>query len=211
MMTTGGISLIILLMVLGIWQTGNRLVKGIEGILLSPPSPPEVDVSTLIIHQIRGVSELTTTVFVTEAVIPASQDWKIGELTLAKTKLLYIAHGEVRAGVDLSQLSAQNILVEGKTIKLQLPPPQILDSKIDVNQSQVYDYDRGFLNLGPDVAPQLQTLAQQKALEKLVNAACRQNILTEANNRAEITLNQLLTTAGYHRIEITTTLPEKCQ
>jgi hypothetical protein len=57
-----------------------------------------------------------------------------------------------------------------------------------VRQSQVYDYDRGFLSLGPDVAPQLQTLAQQETLKNIVTQACRQGFLEEANQKAETTI-----------------------
>jgi hypothetical protein len=58
------------------------------------------------------------------------------------------------------------VQVTNNTIQLRLPPPRILDSKIDVNRSSVYDYNRGFLGLGPDVGPQLQTLAQRETLKK---------------------------------------------
>jgi len=93
---------------------------------------------------------------------------------------------------------------------VQLPPPQILDSKIDVNRSRVYDYDRGFLNLGPDVAPQLQTLAQRETLQKIVTNACDSGILNEASDRAQSVLTQLLSTAGFRQIEITPSLATKC-
>ncbi|MFN9672445.1 MAG: DUF4230 domain-containing protein [Microcystis sp.] len=60
----------------------------------------------------------------------------------------------------------------------------------------VYDYDRGFLGLGPDVAPQLQTLAQQETLEKILATACQKGILQEANQKAVLALTQLLLNSG---------------
>ena len=211
LVTGGGITLTVLLSAIGIWQTGNRFFAGISSLFNAPPSTPQVSVPTLVINQVRGASELTTAVFTMEAVVPTSQERKLGEVAIATTKLLYIAQGEVKAGIDLSDLSIKDVEVEDNTIQIQLPPPQILDSKIDVERSRVYDYDRGFLNLGPDVAPQLQTLAQRQTLQKIINTACTKGILEEANERAELAVTKLLTTAGYQKVEVETQpSPQAC-
>ncbi|MGK7931418.1 MAG: DUF4230 domain-containing protein [Microcystaceae cyanobacterium] len=211
LVTTGSVTLIISLIIFTVWQTGNRIFNGIEGFFTAPQPQPNVQIPTLIVQQIRGVSELTTAAFAMEAVVPTSQERKLGNLTLGETKLLYIAYGEVKAGIDLSQLSENHILIDHNKVKVTLPSPQILDTKIDVNRSHVYDYDRGFLNLGPDTAPQLQTLAQQKTLSKILTTACQQGILQEANQRAETAVTQLLSTAGYQSIEVETTASTRDQ
>jgi hypothetical protein len=123
--------------------------------------------------------------------------------------LLYIARGEIKAGVDLNELTNADIKVNNNSIEISLPPAKILDSKIDVNRSRVYDYDRGFLNLGPDVAPQLQTLAQRKTLVEIVNTACNEGILEEANIKAKQTISQLLVNTGY-QVQVETRSPESC-
>jgi hypothetical protein len=82
-----------------------------------------------------------------------------------------------------------------------------LDSKIDVNKSSVYDYNRGFLGLGPDVAPQLQTIAQRETLKKIQKAACDQGILKQANDRAELVVEKLLSTAGHKQVLVKTQAP----
>lgn len=73
----------------------------------------------------------------------------------------------------------------------------------------MYHYDRGFLNLGPDNAPQLQTLAQQYTLQKITAAACQQDILSQANQKAVTLVAQLLKNSGYNQVEIKTT-PSSC-
>ncbi|MDY6784060.1 MAG: DUF4230 domain-containing protein [Cyanobacteriota bacterium] len=206
--TTGTLALIILLNLLGLWQAGSRLAAGVYTFFNAEPPQPQVEPSTLIVHQVRNASELTTAVFAMEAVVPAHQNRTFGKLVVAKTSLLYTAYGEVRAGVDLSQFTSESVRVEDDTVYLQLPAPKILDSKIDVERSQVYDYDRGFLGLGPDAAPQLQTLAQRETLEKIVRNACSQGVLENANERAEFAVSQLLATAGYNNVEVQTTPPD---
>ncbi|MEC4803635.1 MAG: DUF4230 domain-containing protein [Jaaginema sp. PMC 1079.18] len=203
----GGITILILLMLLGLWRTGGRLFQEIQGFFDPNASQPEINVRTPTLQQVRNASELTTAIFAMEAVVPAQQDRKLGNITVGQTKLLYIAYGEVRAGVDLSQLEPQDVKTTDNRITIQLPPPQILDSKIDVNRSEVYDYDRGFLDLGPDVAPQLQTLAQRQTLSEIVTTACQQGILTQANERAELIVTNLFANAGYDSVTAIPTSP----
>ncbi len=203
LMTTGGIVLMALLFGVGILRSGTRFLEGLNAIF-NAPSKPEVDVRSLVVSQVRNASELTTAVFTMEAVVPTRQDRKLAGYKVGTTTLLYIAYGEVRAGVDLKDLKADDVKIVNDTIQLQLPPPRILDSKIDVNRSTVYDYDRGFLGLGPDVAPQLQTLAQQETLKRIVAAACRENLLEQANDRAQLVVEKLLNTAGYKTIAVKT-------
>lgn len=115
------------------------------------------------------------------------------------------------AGVDLGALAAEDVNVSSDTVRIQIPPPRILDSKIDVNRSQVYDYNRGFLNLGPDVVPELQTLAEREALQKVVAAACANGLLEEANDRARLVVTQTLSKAGTKvAVETQPPLPGTC-
>ena len=205
--------MVMLLFFVGIWQTSDRILNIVEKVVYPQPVTPEIDIPTLVVQQIQGVEELTTTVYTMEATVPTSAERKLGDFVIATTKLLYIGHGEVRAGIDLSQITTEDIKVNNDKIAINLPPPQILDSKIDVNNSYVYDYDRGFLNLGPDVAPDLQTLAQQQTLVKIVNSACRDGALNTANEKAKEVIINLLANTGFNQIEInTTSLPAKdCQ
>lgn len=193
-----------LLLGLGVWRGGDRFLEGLRLMVMPPQPEPEVDVRSVIVQQLRGASELTTAVFAMEAVVPARSDRTVAGYVIGSTNLLYIAYGEVRAGVDLSQVSASNIRLEEGSVEVTLPPPQILDSKLDLERSDVYDYDRGFLGLGPDTAPDLQELAQRQALEKIEQAACTEGLLQEAQQRAEVTVSQLLSTAGFETVQVTT-------
>ncbi len=206
-MLTGGTIAATLLIGFNHHQLSDRLFAAVSG-LLNPPQPqPKVDVQSLVLQKIRDASELTTAEFTMQAVVPTEQDATFSGLTIGTTKLLYIAQGEVQAGVDLSQLTPDQVQVTGDRIVIKLPPARILNSKIDVNKSQVYDYNRGFLGLGPDAGPQLQALAQQEALKKIVTAACEQGVLQRASDRAKLVVTQLLTTAGYKTVTVDTQPP----
>lgn len=211
LMTSGSLTLIILFGVLGIGKMANNMIKGITQIFDHEITSPQINNSYLIVKQVQTLSELTTTKFIMDAIVPISSSRKLGNLVIGETNLLYVARGEVKAGLDLSKISETDVVVAGDTLKITLPAPEILDEKIDVNQSQVYDYDRGFLNLGPDVAPELQTQAQRQTLAKIIETACQQKILDQANEKAVILINGLMQTAGYEKIEVKTTESQNCQ
>lgn len=211
--TTSAIALVLLLILIGIWQTGNNLFSGIEALFTTPQPAPQVQIPTFVVDQVRGASELTTAIFAMEAVVPAEQERILGNVVIGTTKILYVAYGEVRAGVDLRAIGVKDITVTAEAVEIRLPPPRILDSKIDVEKSHVYDYDRGFLGLGPDVAPQLQMLAERKTLQKILTTACTQGVLERANERAVLVVKELFLSAGYQQVEVKTTPPasQACQ
>lgn len=208
----GGVFLVGAFTLMGVWRSGSNFLDSVGNWFSAPQPSPEVDVRSVMINKIRGASELATAVFSMEAVVPTKRDRTLGNLTVGTTTLLYIAYGEVRAGVDLSQLQPNDIKIRNESIEVTLPPPQILDAKIDVTRSSVYDYDRGFLGLGPDSAPELQTLAGQAALNKILEVACRQNILSQANDRAKLAVGQLLSSVAEKPLTLQTQAvdPSRC-
>jgi hypothetical protein len=163
------------------------------------PKPSVVDPGSLIVRQVRDVSELTTAMFEMETVVPVSEKGTVG----IASKLLYIAHGNVRVGVDLSEFQADDVQVEGDKISVTLSALKVLDSKLDLEHSKVYSYDRGFLGWGPDVV-NLQGQAQREAIKKVEEAACQTWLIKTASDRVEKTvehlLSQVLKDRGYQEI-----------
>ncbi|MBE9014416.1 DUF4230 domain-containing protein, partial [Pseudanabaenaceae cyanobacterium LEGE 13415] len=137
LMLTGSGLLLGAVLVVGFLRSGDQFFDQLRALLDTKPPEPKIETRSVVIQQIRQASELTTAVFTMEAVVPAQQDAAIAGLVVGTTKLLYIAHGEVRAGVDLSALTPENVQVTDGTVRLRLPAPKILDQKIDVTRSSV--------------------------------------------------------------------------
>lgn len=199
-MLAGSGLLLIAVLATGFARSGDQFFNQLKSLVSAKPPEPKVETRSIVIQQIRQASELTTAVFTMEAVVPTQQDAAIAGMVIGTTKLLYIARGEVRAGVDLNELSPKNVQITGDTVRLQLPAPKILDKKLDVTRSSVYDYNRGPLGLGPDVAPNLQKLAQEEALKKIQLAACADGILDKANDRAKLAVSQLIRISGIKQV-----------
>lgn len=206
-----GFTLAILLGLFGIWKTTDSLIQGVSNLFRHQVTSPSVTNPHVIVKQVQMVSELTTSVFVMDSIVPTSSSRKIGNWVVGETNLLYVARGEVKAGLDLSAITVDDVVIDKDTITITLPPVKILDEKIDVNQSQVYDYDRGFLNLGPDVAPELQKKAQQETLIKIRNTACQQKILDQANQKAVILITELMKNSGFTTVEVKTNPSDDCK
>lgn len=209
---TGGVVLVSTVALFSVWRSGSNFLDDFFARFSQPQPAPQIDMQPVLVQQLRNASELTTAIFAMQTVVPASRDRTFGGYTIGRTTLLYIAYGEVRAGVDLSALKPEDVQVNGDTISVRLPPPEILDSKIDVTRSKIYDYDRGFMGLGPDAAPELQEFAEEETLAQIVSTACTQGVLQNANERARLTISQLLTTAGYaaSTVETQSPQPETC-
>jgi len=196
-----------ILFLVSFWQFNQRW----SGELLrkfSLQTTRKIDKTTLIIEELQKISQLNTVVFATESLIPTKAERKLGDFVVGTTELVYIAYGEVRAGINLQHLQPDHLHYTQRGLEIILPPPEILDSKIDIRRSQVYHYDRGFLALGPDVAPDLQTEAQDQALDRMVISACQRGILQQANLETERLVTQLLQSAGFNNFVVKTQKPD---
>lgn len=189
--------IVVVSLIVGLWLA-------YQIIQITSTSKDPVDPGSLIVRQVRDVSELTTAMFEMDAVVPVSETGPIiVNIPLTKSKLLYIAHGNVRVGVDLSEFQADDVQVERDKITVTLPALKVLDSKLDLDHSKVYSYDRGILGWGPDVV-NLQGQAQREAVKKVEEAACQDWLIKTASDRVEKTvehlLSQVLKDRGYREI-----------
>ncbi len=178
---------------------GQRLARTVSE-PFTRPQPTAVLLSpTVIIERLRDASELTTAIATIETVVDASQDRTLGPFTIGRKKLLYVAHGDVRAGVDLAALTPADVTVQGGTVTVRLPPPRILDKKVDVSRSRVFDVDTELL---APAAPDLQSQAERYALDRILLAACEGGVLAQANQRAEVVVRALLASAGPNEVRV---------
>ncbi|MBD2070288.1 DUF4230 domain-containing protein [Leptolyngbya sp. FACHB-671] len=158
----------------------------------------------LVVKQIQSVSELTTAIVTTETIVPINDN---GGFLWTESKLLYVANGQVRLGIDLSDLKADDVVVEGDTVTVTLPAPQVLLSHLNVERSYVYSFDKGFLGWGPE-SIKLQADAERKATDRMRESGCTDWVINSANERLAKTvdqiLSQILLDKGYKEVIIKT-------
>jgi hypothetical protein len=160
------------------------------------PTPTIIPDPVTIINEVRSLARLETIQFSIEKVITAEMGQDNFSF-LFGDKLLFVAHGTVIAGIDLSQLTSQDLKLENNVLNVQLPEPEIFVATLDNDKSYVYDRQKGLLNSG---VTDLETKARQAAEKEILNAAIADGILSQAKVNAENYLTRLFRTLGYQEV-----------
>ncbi len=156
--------------------------------------------STTVVQQIRSLNRLETSSYTIEKVIDAGTSGGKFQQFLFGDRILLIAHGEVIAGIDMSKISDNDITIEKDTITLALPAPQILTTRLDNEQTKVFDRQTGVLTKGNK---DLEAEARKAAEETIREAACNGNIMQNANDNARKQLTAFLKALQFKKITIT--------
>ena len=152
--------------------------------------------SATVIRQVQTLSQLVTVSYVMEKVVDV-QDVKWSE-TFGTSRVLLLAHGVVKAGVDLKKLQANDVRISGKKISLTLPPAQITDAYLDENQTQILERTTGLLRT---FDKDLESAARQQALDDIRRAARKGGILKDADAKAREQLANLFHQLGFDTVE----------
>jgi len=191
-----GIVTSLLAITLILWAvTGTGLfgiLRGFRGGTLFRVDQPTV------VRQIQQLQRLETVSFSMDKIISGEHDSPYLPKFLVSDRLLLVVHGDVIAGVDLSQLRAQDTSVNGDRISLRMPKSEILVTRIDNSKTRVYSRDTGLFS-SPD--PNLESEVRQEAERQLRDAALQGNILKTADDNAKSTLSALLRSLGFSNIE----------
>ncbi|HEX7018292.1 MAG TPA: DUF4230 domain-containing protein [Patescibacteria group bacterium] len=152
-----------------------------------------------VITEMRNLNRLETSIFTIEKIIEAgTQGNAFGEL-LFGDRLLLIAHGNVIAGVDLSQLAEDDITVAGNKVTVSLPDTEIFVSDLDETQTRVYDRRQGLLTKGEK---DLEGEARQIAESEIRQAACEAGILQKAAENARTQLTAFLQALDFEEVTV---------
>jgi hypothetical protein len=176
--------------ILAIFATGLWL--GVKFTHKSSSGVHEMDTET-VVEQIQTLSDLVTVKYVVEKVVVLEDAKWYGE-----NRVLLLAHGVVKAGIDLKRLKPGDVVVSGKSILIHLPPPQLTDAYLDDRRTKVIDYTTGLLR---DFDKDLEQTAREEAVMDIRHAAIENGILGDASDRAEMELALFLHEAGYDEVK----------
>jgi len=167
--------------------------------LLSAVRGPQIANTPVVVQQVRTLSELVTVQFVVEKVIVLEDIKWIA--VLGESRVLMVAHGKVNAGIDLSQISPNDISISGKSITVTLPPSRITDVYLDESQTRVIERTTGLLRA---FDKDLEQTARQNAVDNIRRSARAGGIVKEADKRARLQLEVLFRQMGFQEVEFKT-------
>ncbi len=152
----------------------------------------------VIVEEINSLARLETASYSFQDIVQIEQNQDL-LWGLFGDSLLFVAYGDVIAGVDLSQMEPGDLQVVSPTsVIVRLPEPKIFLTDLDNERSYVADRDIGLLAKGD---PQLETLIRQEAEARMLEAALANGILDMADEEAQQFMGNFLGNLGFTEIE----------
>jgi Protein of unknown function (DUF4230) len=152
-----------------------------------------------VVDKIRQLSRLESVNYSIDKIVEGSRQAPGIPSFLLGDRMLFIAHGEVIAGVDLAQLGKNDVRVAGDAVEVRLPAAQILVTRIDNERSRVYERTTGLL---VPADPNLESQVRQAAEQQITQAALDDKILEKASDNARVTVTGLLYALGFRRVDV---------
>lgn len=161
--------------------------------------PVSVISQPTVVSQIQRLERLESVTYSMDKVVEGDRSSEILPDFLVGDKLLLMVHGQAIAGVDLGQLKSSDVVVNGKTVDVHLPPAQIFVTALDDTKTRVYSRDTGWF---VQADPNLESQVRAKAEQDLHDSAMAAGILATARSNAAGTLTRLLLSMGFEQVHI---------
>ncbi|PYJ60017.1 MAG: hypothetical protein DME24_10980 [Verrucomicrobia bacterium] len=151
-------------------------------------APPRIQNTATMLKRVQTLSELVTVKYVLEKVVILEDIKWYGE-----NRVLLVAHGVVKAGVDLQEIKPEDVRVDDKKVVVKLPPARITDVYLDDKKTRVVDRTTGLLRA---FDKDLEQSARRQAVEDLSISARFNGINGDAEERARLQLTNLFHQLG---------------
>jgi hypothetical protein len=169
------------------------------GPFLFEEQPARTTTGPVVVEGIQDLDQLATVRWTESVPVTRESGGTDLERVFFGERVLLIAVGEVEAGVDLADIGEDDVRVNGESVTIRLPEPEILSVSLDEEETRVYDRDFSLLNFRPD--DDLVEEARARALEKVEGAARENGILGYAESNAEDSIRAFVTTLGFEEVE----------
>jgi hypothetical protein len=179
-----------------------------------PVPRPGIYVPT--VERVQALSQLTTTRYNYANIITGQTDMPAILSRLYGESLVMVAVVHIDAGIDVSQITQDDIVYneETQTITVTLPAPTLQDCFLDEGESYIAQRQSGIF---AQPSPNLDTATRRFALAQFRNQALEDGILTEAATEAVTVVSEFLGTVSEAEIIVNieptnpnAPLPETC-
>lgn len=161
--------------------------------MLRPGGTPARPDTAVLLKEIQGLGELVTVRYVLEQVVIAEDPAWYGD-----NRVILLAHGVVKAGLDLEDLTEADLQADGDVLRIKLPRFHITDVYLDDHRTRVIERTTGLLRR---FDKGLEQTARQEAVLAFRTAALKGGILREAETHARAQFEALGRRMGFGRIE----------
>lgn len=151
-----------------------------------------------VVTQIRRLARLESVSYTMDKMVSGDRENRVLPAFLTGDRVLLEVHGEAVAGVDLGQLSASDVQVTGRSVRVHLPTAQLFTVALNDQKTHVYARETGIL---VPVDPSLEGEVRQQAVESLRGSALAAGILSRAQQNACTTVTRLLLGLGFEQAQ----------
>ena len=147
-----------------------------------------------LLTKVQTLSQFVTVKYSLEKVVEFDDAKWYGD-----SRVLLVAHGVVKAGIDFSQMAPGDIEISGKKITMVLPRSRVTDTYLDDHKTQIIDHSTGAFRM---FDKDLEQSARQRAVDELRLAASQNGILNGAAEKGRTQLTVLLYQLGFTDINL---------
>ena len=184
--------------------TSDPMFDFMRGIVLEA-TPVIMPDPVTIVREVNQLARLETASFVAEKVVRIDQGNTDILFGAFGDTIVFVAHGEVIAGIDLKQMDTADMqVIDPTTVMVHLPETEILVATLDNDKSYVVNRSTGLFAGDND---ELETLARQSGENAILEAALEYGILLEAQANAEAYMEGFLQGLGFETIIFTAETP----
>ena len=151
----------------------------------------------VVLLQMQKLARLETAKFNGQAIVK-SETKGVLPISIAGDSLVFMAQGEVVAGVDLAKMKDGDVRVDGETVHVKLPAAEIFHTALNSKTSEVAQRQTGLFSK-PDI--NLETQARIESEDRLREAALQSDILQKADENARDAIRKQLESAGVEKLE----------
>ncbi|HEX2907195.1 MAG TPA: DUF4230 domain-containing protein [Phototrophicaceae bacterium] len=193
--------------------TVDGIIKGVQNMFNAP-----VTISIqAVLDSIDNVSQLTTVRYNYSSMVTSERDMPDALKLLYGERQVMVAVGHVNAGIDLSQITAQNLTQDGDTLLIRLPPPQLQDCFVNEQASYIASMDTGLFSRS---APELVVEGRRFAVHNFRDRALEEGILEAVQAQTQTVIQEFVQAFNPNvAVKVTITppdpnnpvLPDSCQ
>lgn len=143
------------------------------------------------VERVQALSRLTTTRYNYAEIVGGQVDMPAWLATLYGDGLVMVAVGHIDAGIDVSQITEEDIVydAETNTLSLTLPSPTIQNCFLDENETYTVERNTAFFAAG---VTNLEDHVRQYAVRQFRDEALEEGILEDSKAEAEAVLSEFL-------------------
>jgi hypothetical protein len=143
-----------------------------------------------------------------EVIVDLEKDTRFVPSPIRGERVLFVAVGDVEAGVDFSGVKGDAVRVSNnrRSVDLELPHAEFFGARVDPGRSYVYDRDRGLIDRvasifqdNPTSEQELYVLAEEKLMDAAENDS---GILARAERNTRLMLLGLFEALGFTSVSI---------